>query len=43
MRHWTCSWLKRERAALYKKLPEEYAMGKALPKMARAVIGVSDA
>lgn len=31
MRHWTCSWLKRERAALYRKLPEEYAMGRPLP------------
>lgn len=31
MRHWTCSWLKRERPALYRKLPWEYALGKPLP------------
>jgi hypothetical protein len=31
VRHWTCSWLKRERSALYKKLPWEYAQGKKLP------------
>lgn len=31
MRHWTCSWLKRERYALYKKLPWSYAQGKKLP------------
>lgn len=28
MRHWTCAWLKRERSALYKKLPWSYALGK---------------
>jgi hypothetical protein len=32
MRHWTCSWLKRERYALYKKLPWSYAQGKKLPE-----------
>lgn len=31
MRHWTCSWLKRERYALYKKLPWSYAQGQRLP------------
>ena len=31
MRHWTCSWLKRERYALYKRLPWNYALGKKLP------------
>jgi hypothetical protein len=31
MRHWTCSWLKRERRALYKQLPWSYAMGRRLP------------
>ena len=31
MRHWTASWLKRERYALYKKLPWEYARGQRLP------------
>ena len=30
MRHWTCSWLKRERYALYKKLPWSFALGVAL-------------
>ena len=30
MRHWTCSWLKRERYALYKKLPWSFAIGVAL-------------
>lgn len=31
MRHWTCAWLKRERFALYKKLPWSYALGRSLP------------
>ncbi|MEI6083091.1 MAG: hypothetical protein WCS70_02190 [Verrucomicrobiota bacterium] len=31
MRHWTAGWLKRERFALYKKLPWEYALGRRLP------------
>ncbi|HEY5911180.1 MAG TPA: hypothetical protein VJA21_11315 [Verrucomicrobiae bacterium] len=31
MRHWTASWLKRERYALFKRLPWEYALGKKLP------------
>jgi hypothetical protein len=31
MRHWTCGWLKRERYALYKRLPWEYAQGRRLP------------
>lgn len=36
MRHWTCSWLKRERYALYKKLPWSFALGVALyPKRQR--------
>lgn len=31
MRHWTASWLKRERRALYKRLPWSYAQGQRLP------------
>ena len=31
MRHWTAGWLKRERSALYKKLPWSFANGRALP------------
>ena len=31
MRHWTAAWLKRERYALYKKLPWAYAQGRPLP------------
>ena len=31
MRHWTAGWLKRERFALYKKLPRSFAMGWRLP------------
>jgi len=31
MRHWTASWLKRERSSLYKHLPWSYANGKNLP------------
>jgi hypothetical protein len=31
MRHWSAGWLKRERPALYKKLPSSYAQGKKLP------------
>lgn len=31
MRHWTCSWLKREHYKLYQQLPWEYALGRALP------------
>ena len=31
MRHWTAGWLRRERPALHKKLPRDYALGKALP------------
>jgi hypothetical protein len=31
MRHWTCSWLKRERYALSLRLPWSYALGKRLP------------
>jgi hypothetical protein len=30
MRHWTASWLKRERYALFKRLPWEYALGRRL-------------
>jgi len=39
MRHWTCGWLKRERYALFKRLPWEYALGRALPapRLNRAV------
>ncbi len=33
MRHWTCSWLKRERYALYKKLPWSFALGVSLYPM----------
>ncbi len=43
MRHWTCSWLKRERYALYKKLPWSFALGVALypkrPRTGRALAG----
>lgn len=31
MRHWTCGWLRRERPALHKLLPQDYALGKRLP------------
>lgn len=31
MRHWTCSWLKRNRLSLFRRLPWDYALGKALP------------
>jgi hypothetical protein len=31
MRHWTASWLKRERYALFKRLPWDYALGRKLP------------
>ncbi len=31
MRHWTASWLKRERRPLFKRLPWEYALGRRLP------------
>lgn len=31
MRHWTASWLKRERPALHKRLPWSYAQGQRLP------------
>jgi hypothetical protein len=31
MRHWTASWLKRERSALFRRLPWEYALGRQLP------------
>ena len=31
MRHWTAGWLKRERYALYKKLPYSFANGQRLP------------
>lgn len=31
MRHWTCSWLKRDRSPLFKHLPWSYGHGKALP------------
>ncbi|MSR65547.1 MAG: hypothetical protein EXS18_07190 [Verrucomicrobiae bacterium] len=31
MRHWTASWLKRERWSLFKRLPWEYALGRPLP------------
>ena len=30
MRHWTASWLKRNRLALFRRLPESYSMGVAL-------------
>ena len=30
MRHWTASWLKRNRPALFRRLPESYSMGVAL-------------
>lgn len=32
MRHWTAGWLKRERSALYKKLPWEFGQGRRLPR-----------
>ena len=31
LRHWTASWLKRERPALFKRLPWSYALGSKLP------------
>jgi hypothetical protein len=31
MRHWTASWLKRERYALYKQLPYSFGNGQRLP------------
>jgi len=31
MRHWTAGWLKRERSALYKKLPWSFGNGRQLP------------
>ena len=31
LRHWTAGWLKRERSALYKKLPYSFANGQRLP------------
>ena len=31
MRHWTASWLKRERWGLYKQLPRGYSLGHPLP------------
>ncbi len=31
MRHWTASWLKRERSPLFRRLPWEYSLGYALP------------
>ena len=33
MRHWTAGWLKRERPALYKKLPWSFGQGRALRGM----------
>jgi hypothetical protein len=33
MRHWTAGWLKRERPGLFKRLPWEYAQGRALPSL----------
>jgi hypothetical protein len=39
MRHWTASRLKRERYALFKRLPWEYAHGQRLPN--RQVLNVS--
>jgi hypothetical protein len=32
MRHWTAGWLRRERSALYKKLPYTFANGQRLPE-----------
>ena len=34
MRHWTAGWLKRERPALYKKLPWSFGQGRPLPATA---------
>jgi hypothetical protein len=31
VRHWTAAWLKRERYALYKKLPWSFGEGQPLP------------
>jgi hypothetical protein len=36
MRHWTASWLKREHYRLFKRLPFDYALGRALPAVAKA-------
>lgn len=35
MRHWTAGWLKRERYALFKRLPWSYAQGQRLPSPAK--------
>jgi hypothetical protein len=32
MRHWTASWLKRERLALYRRMPWSYSQGQRLPQ-----------
>jgi hypothetical protein len=37
MRHWTAAWLKRERYALYKKLPYSFGNGHRLPVTAPGV------
>jgi hypothetical protein len=37
MRHWTAGWLKRERSALYNKLPYSFANGQRLPITAPGV------
>lgn len=39
MRHWTAGWLKRERSALYKRLPASFAMGQRLPETAASASG----
>ncbi len=38
MRHWTGSWLKRERYAFFKRLPWEYALGRRLPSSQKVTI-----
>ena len=39
MRHWTAGWLKRERYALFKRLPWEYALGMRLRSWQKAQNG----
>jgi hypothetical protein len=39
MRHWTGSWLKRERSPLFKKLPWSYAQGRPLPSSPATAAG----
>lgn len=40
-RHWLCAWLKRERPALFKRLPWGYALGHRLPAKPAHAFGTS--